>query len=277
MSFSASDYLRMFLNLLPIGRAWSRSPDSVLYNLMDANSQELNRLDRRTDDLIQERDPEESLELLDDYERDLGLPDDCVTSTQTISERRSSAYLKFIEEGGLHKQRYIDLASDFGWQISIDEFTPFWVGLGRCGDSVGAQTNIFYWRVNVYIDPVSQQVYFRCGSSQCGDALGSPLSIALMRCIFEKYKPAHTIIIWNLYGVEFSKAFSSAFNAEPHDDVGWLQGSFSQAFDSSFDVYEVETDLYGQFNKDFDTAFDVLFDSGDFATEEFGLDFIRPF
>lgn len=250
MAFSFSEYSKMFLSLFPRGRAWSREADSVLNSLADAHAEELVRIDERSADLLKERDVRKTLELLDDYERDLGLPDECTEEAGTIQMRRLVAYAKYISEGGLNKQTYIDLADDIGFEITIDEFTPCWSGIACSGDPIGDQSNIFYWQINVYVTPESW-VYFTSGASVCGDQLIYVAGTAEFLCVLNKYKPAHTIIIWNYFGPEFSAAFNNAFNAIPSDDTAWLQGAFTRAFGEAFDVY------YG--GGEFDNAFDSAF------------------
>jgi len=224
MAYSITDYLQMFLNLLPKGRAWSRSPDSILYKLMHGNAVELIRIDARLDDLKTERRGGQSDELLADHERDLGLPDDCTYDVLTLTQRRNAVHARIIDEGGLNQQSYIDFADDLGWDITITTFNPFICGLSECGDEIGDSDNIFTWLVEIDM------------STQSLDADSGPLV-----CFLNKYKPAHTHIIYELVGVEFSSAFSTAFDAIPSDSIAYNQGAFSKSYSSAFDVYLGDT------------------------------------
>lgn len=262
MAYSTTEYTKMLLDLLPNGKIWhaARQSDGVLYNLLKAFAMEMNQLDLRVDDLKIERDTRTAYQLLKEHETDLALPDDCAQGSQTITERRFHAHSKFIEDGGLHEQSYVGLADEFGWTITTDYFSPFWCGIGRCGDSIGDQDALFYARINILIDADSW-VYFTCGSSQCGDGLIKDIGTGILECIFNKYKPAHITLIWNYYGPEFTNAFSSAFSAMPSSDSSSIQlGAFYRAFGSAFDVYQLDADsLYEQFNRSFSTAFDVQY------------------
>lgn len=75
-------YARMMAALLPPGKLWRLDADSYLSKLLDGAADELGRLDERADDLLRESIPTDALELLPEYERELGLP-----STGTDDER----------------------------------------------------------------------------------------------------------------------------------------------------------------------------------------------
>jgi uncharacterized protein YmfQ (DUF2313 family) len=84
MGLTADDYRALCQNLLPSGPAWSREPDAFTTRLLDAWAQELARIDARVDALIEEADPRTTTELLPDWERNYGLPDECLTRTTTL-------------------------------------------------------------------------------------------------------------------------------------------------------------------------------------------------
>jgi uncharacterized protein YmfQ (DUF2313 family) len=239
MAYNVNSYFQMLMNLLPRGRALSRSPDSILYKLMHAFSFEFSLIDSRGDDLSVERNTLLTSELLADYERDLGLPDDCTELATTINERRRIINNKLVTDTGLNKQTYIDIAADLGYDITITEFTPCWCGIAECGDSIGDQNNIFYWQVNLYMSPETfdSWVYFTCGNSQCGDALIYVPLVGVLQCVLNIYKPAWTQMLLSYYGPGFSSGFSSGFNSILSDDPIWLEGGFSRGFSSGYDVY----------------------------------------
>ena len=253
MSYSANSYLQMLMNLLPRGRAWSRSISGVLYKLMHAFSSEIGRVDVRSDDLSVERDTRFTTELLPDHERDLGLPDSCTELATTIAERQRIVNSKLVADTGLNKQVYIDIATDLGYVVTITEFTPCWCGVAECGDSIGETDNIFYWQVNVYMSPETFEswVYFTCGSSQCGDSLIYVPLIGILQCVLNTYKPAWTQIILAYYGPGFSAGFSSGFNSILSDDPVWLEGGYSRGYSSGYDVYYGGGGFSSGFSEDF--------------------------
>ena len=213
MGYSQTDYLQLLLNLLPRGKAWSRDPSTIQYKLMEAFSYELARIDLRMAELLVERDPRYTEELITDHEDDLGLPDECTSLATALADRRVNAHAKYVAEGGLNEQIYMDFADDLGLSITIDTFTPFWSGLGASGDPCGDQTNIFYWCINV--------------TYELGDDMDF---LAAARCTFEKYKPAHTVLIWKYVGGGFNGGFSTGFDRVPFV----VDSGFSTGFDRGF-------------------------------------------
>jgi len=239
MSYSADNYLQMLMNLLPRGRAWSRSADGILYKLMHAFSAEIGRVDGRSNDLSVERSTKLAIELLPDHEKDLGLPDVCTKLATTIDERQRIANNKLTTDTGLNKQTYIDIAADLGYTITITEFTPAWCGVVECGDSIGNQDNIFYWQVNVYLSPEASEswVYATCGGAQCGDLIIYIPLMSVLQCVLNTYKPAWTKMILAYYGPGYSSGYSSGYNSILSDDPIWLEGGYSRGYSSGYDVY----------------------------------------
>ncbi len=254
MGFSSSSYLKLLQSLLPKGRAWTRSPDSILTQVLTGLSIELSRVDDQVFQLIKERDTRATSLLLTEHELDLGLPDDCLPLGVSIAERRTTANSRLISLGGLNKQYYIDLALTMGYTITIDEFTPFWCGSGGSGEPCGAQETIFYWRVN--IDTAGFPIiYFISGASESGDPLISTgIDATPLICYLEKLKPAHTIVIYQYIGPSFSTDFSVDFDSIPTSSTAYLEGAFSKAFSSDFDRRV----------------------GGGFDRDEFSIDFDRP-
>lgn len=235
---SAEQYLRLLQNLTPRGRAWNRTEGSTLTEFLQGTADEFARVDARSVVLQSERDTRTATvaELLGDIETELGLPDDWASLGATEALRQTDANNKLTLYGRLQPQFFIDFAATLGWTITIDEFTPFWMGVGVMGDPVGDQQNLFYWQVNTDVASTADED-----------------DLDLLFIFLNKYKPAHTIVQHAWSGVAFDYAFSSAFDAFPVT-TAWLQGAFAQAFDVSFD-----------------TRF-----GGAFSTDEFSFEFNRP-
>jgi len=250
MAFSIEEYTRLLLKLFPIGRAWAKNSSSTLYKVCQSLAQELHRLDLKIDELIQEQDPRKTNALLADHERDLGLPDECTEIETTLELRRKIAYAKYVMEGGLNQQTYVDFAEDLGFIITIEGFKPCWSGEARSGDEGGDQKNIFYIKININASN-AYWYYFSCGISASGDQLIHIGGTTELQCIFNKYKPAHNVLIWNYYGNAFSTAFSSDFDAVPSGDEAFVSGAFSRAFDNSFSRYIGGGEFDNAFNNDF--------------------------
>lgn len=88
-------YARMLAGLLPPGRVW-RLVDSVLSKLLAASADELGRVDARAADLLDEAIPSTAVELLPEYERELG-----IDAADTIEERQARIVARRIA-----RQRY---------------------------------------------------------------------------------------------------------------------------------------------------------------------------
>jgi uncharacterized protein YmfQ (DUF2313 family) len=206
MAFSAENYLKLLLNLLPKGRGiWTREEGGFWYNFCYAFAEELARIDSRVDDSKDELDTRKTNEMIDDWERDLGLPGNCFKDTiynSRLAHRRNIAHAKYIVEGGLNRKSYIDFLKNMGFLIGIDT-----AGLSPYEIQVNTPTFQEDW------------VYFECGQTQCGNPLIWAENADVLNCIMQKYKPAHAKIVWNFY--DLNPAFSCAFD-QSFDAVPWL-------------------------------------------------------
>ncbi len=232
---TALNYRALLQSLLPKGRAWNRDKGSVLTEFLYGQAEEFARVDGRSLDLLSERDTRISSELLVDHEKDLGLPDSCSEADETIQERRLSAHARLIALGQQSPAYFIELALAAGWTITITEFSPFWCGVGASGDECGDQTNIFHWKVTITVN--TGVIYFICGSSQSGDPLQFIPGTESLMCILNKYKPGHTVLTFDVDGIEFGIGYNSAFDSVPSGAESYLVGAFGRGFGSGFDVY----------------------------------------
>lgn len=90
MGVTAASYARMLSELLPPGRLWSLV-SSTLHNVLLASADELERIDGRAADMIEEADPSTATELLAEYERELGLDE-----AATDAERRARIVSRLV-------------------------------------------------------------------------------------------------------------------------------------------------------------------------------------
>lgn len=251
MARSATDYLRLLQSLLPRGRAWRFKSGSSFTQFLQASADELARIDARSFDLLNEADPRITDELLTDWEKEYDLPDDCFLADKSITERRQDIFSKLITVGQQYRQYFIDIAAALGYTITITEFTPFWMAIGAMGDSIGEQTNLFWWRINI-IDSGSSSGAF---NNEFGKGFNVfDLSFDNLECLFNKLKPAHTRLLFDLVGPEFNKAFDFSFDSLPSDEIGSLEGAFGRGFGQGFDVAN----------------------GGAFSKDDFGEGFNRP-
>jgi uncharacterized protein YmfQ (DUF2313 family) len=185
-----SDYQSQLFQLLPQGKAWPRYEETTLARLLLAFAGELARVDARVDALLREAYPLTTFELLTDWERVTGLPDGCISTSDSLQARRDAVMEKLARRGGQSRQFFIDLAATLGFTITITEYRPFLVGRNRMGDRLYGEDWRFAWLVT---GPSETYRYFRMGQSVMGERLRS-WGNDLLECIINRLKPAHTVV-----------------------------------------------------------------------------------
>ncbi len=189
MARTVEQYRDFVLALLPQGHAWSRDPDTELANLCEAVGEEFRRIELRVDALIEESDPRTVYELIDEWEKDWGLPGHCYVP-QTLQERRNVLVNKMVSVEDQSRQTYIDRAAQIGYTITITEYAS--------GDSVPGHAEIpaadaaYVIQVNA---PLDNQQFLHCG-----DPIGEPFSTwgnELLECDLSGIKQAHKILIFS--------------------------------------------------------------------------------
>jgi uncharacterized protein YmfQ (DUF2313 family) len=233
------DYGSAFLTLLPQGQAWPKHPGTTLDLACRGLAEYWGFVDSRAADLLErESDPRYTLELLPDWERNWGLPDPCYEAPQTIGERQLALIMRMTMLGAQSREFFINIAAQIGYTITITEYRTFVVGLDRCGDNrvygdgsnpmynewgnpildphgepvdagelsewpyygLGPPENRFYWTVHV---DAAKLVWFRVSSGQVG--VDPHLSIGVfddLECLLNRWKPAHTQIIFDYSGLQ---------------------------------------------------------------------------
>lgn len=191
MPYTADQYRAQLKALLPPGQAFPRDPGTTLDALLDAMAIELARIDARADRLTIEARPDRTNELLTDWERVAGLPDNCAGVLQsTLQGRRADLVSKLTSRGGQSREYFIAVAAALGYEVTITEFRPFRAGLSSAGDPLTNGAWVYTWRVN---GPETTINYFRAGQSRAGEPLATWGNDSL-ECRLRQLKPAHTIL-----------------------------------------------------------------------------------
>jgi uncharacterized protein YmfQ (DUF2313 family) len=132
--------------------------------------------------------------------------------------------------GGQSRQWFIDVAAALGYTITITEYLPYMCGISRVGDTrseldnpddptrymwqLGPPEIRYYWTVHVN---ALKLAYFHTGLGECGvDRLLSIGTAQDLECILDRYKPAHTDIVFDYSSVQaldFSQTFNSGYLA----------------------------------------------------------------
>ena len=198
-ALTTDDYRAALFDLLPRGAAWPRNPAGVLGRFIAGLADNFMRLHGRSLDLLlRECFPGTAVELLDDWERALGLPDPCVTGGQTVAQRQAACVARLAGGFDPTKANFIAFAAGLGFTITIDTFRPFRAGWSSAGDALCGAAHSesdwrFWWRVNA---PRYSVGHFTAGHSVAGDPLRS-WGNQLLECSLTRLKPAHTEIIFS--------------------------------------------------------------------------------
>lgn len=186
-------YARQLRQLLPPGKAFDVQRDHVFAKVLESVAEELSRIDGRAANLLDEWDPRTTLELLEDWERILGLPDSCVSEIpESIADRRFAIVNKLTTRGGQSRQFYIDLCASLGVNVTITEFVVAKVGTFRAGDRCYGSDWAYAWLVNLPLSATDHE--FRAGG-RAGDRLGGIGNLDI-ECIVQRAAPAHTIVLF---------------------------------------------------------------------------------
>ncbi len=132
---------------------------------------------------------------LTDWERVLGLPDECAGGlAQTMGERMAAAVAKVRERGGQSRSYFVGVAAALGYAITIQEHDAFTCETA-CDQPICDEDWRYAWTVRA---PETTIREFSCDSA-CTDPLAS-WGNALLECVINRLKPAHTHVIFSYGG-----------------------------------------------------------------------------
>ncbi|MDR1946588.1 MAG: DUF2313 domain-containing protein [Desulfovibrio sp.] len=214
---AAPDYFAQLVLLQPPGKALPREEDTDWGRLLRGLSLEFERVDARARKLIIESDPRTTLELLPDWERAYGLPDECLPAGDTVPERREALVTKLRDTGRQDLAYWYEVADILGWRVTIVEHRPFIVGINTCGDPLGGypgresgisperweQENAgligrlgppeirFWWHVIVHGSKIR---WFRCGESALPERIMDWDIATVLECLMRRDIEAHTLL-----------------------------------------------------------------------------------
>lgn len=189
MGSTAEDYGRVLWKLRPPGRGLVPKPGGLLEELLAGLGAEYAELEKRVADLVRESDPRETVELLEEWKREVGLPSACLQDLEVAQAWRAAVVAILRAQGGASLQLYQDLAATLGYTIEITEYHPFAAGVSSAGEALTNGPWLFTWDVHATeISPV----FFTAGSGQAGE----PLQVnhnELLSCLIAAAAPAHTL------------------------------------------------------------------------------------
>lgn len=130
-------------------------------------------------------------QLLPDWERICGITP---PAGGVYQQRLQAVLAKLAETGGLSIPYFIHLAAGVGFQITIDEPSPFRAGSSRAGQRLTGEEVIWVWRVNVR-GSATRTYRFRAGVSRAGERL-TYASEPVLETVLNDLKPAHTLVVF---------------------------------------------------------------------------------
>jgi uncharacterized protein YmfQ (DUF2313 family) len=111
--------------LLPRGAAWPRHEDAVLTRFLGAIAARQAAFHARVGDLSErESYPPLAAEMLEDWERALGLPDPCSAPLTLLEQRRAAVVARLVERLSPTPAAIEAIAAAFGVRTSVVEFRP---------------------------------------------------------------------------------------------------------------------------------------------------------
>ncbi|KHA57123.1 hypothetical protein NM74_07815 [Aeromonas hydrophila] len=127
--YTRDDYHKTLLDLMPRGRAWPRDGEDG--QLMYAWSAELERVEQRGWQLLEEWDPRTTTELFTDWEGFFELP-----GTGSEEERRQQLIAEWLEGGTLSRDDIDGLLDELGVDATVKYCREFRVGISTVGDAL---------------------------------------------------------------------------------------------------------------------------------------------
>lgn len=178
-------------NYLPGGRVFApkNDADSNLRKLLRGMAAELYKADGYIRTYQQEIVPDETVLFIDEWERAVGIPDDCFPGTGSIDTRRLHVLVKLASLGVQTEQDFIDLAALFGVTVTIEQGStqggfPMTFPILLLGPAAYFTILVRYSDVSAARFPLTYPITFGA------EAIG------IIECLFTKLKPANCDIIF---------------------------------------------------------------------------------
>lgn len=189
-----AQYIQQLVQLLPRGRALENT-SGILGAILWTIARELERLHLRIDALNDEADPRTCNETIDEWERNLGLPDDCSSSAQTFAERRQAVVAKDIACGGQAPAYFVSLAKALGYDASIEEYRAL-----KIGDTIDSSCYDDNWvhAFSVVVGDATPVRYSTIADACTDDPLAT-WGNEILECVISRAAPAHAVALFS-YG-----------------------------------------------------------------------------
>lgn len=182
-----AQYVELLKNLLPPGPAFPIDDNSSeMAFILDAIAAECVRVEAFVNLLIEESDPRSTAQMFEDWEESFGLPDECVMAFLereiTQDERRKSLVAKATGVGGQTLAYFESLAKQLGRDATVFNLRQD-----------GKPETYYWWQVSIKdnssVDNATVLMTVDDALATWGDAL--------LECIINQRKPAHTRVFFS--------------------------------------------------------------------------------
>lgn len=197
-SKSSEDHQQLLASFMPNGRPFLAKslPSTTLYKLIYGLAVECARVEGVLTDIEVNHDIRETTLLIEEWEKALGIPDDCFTNTVDLTIRRKQVISKLAAMGVQTAQDFIDLAAVFGYTIQVE----------ACADyGLFPFNNMF--PIEFWSDPMTTRFTFRIRFIDTSPACIFPFTTRfpicfsstmfnVVTCLFDKLKPENTVLTY---------------------------------------------------------------------------------
>lgn len=195
--FNKSTQARMLARHLPDGAAWENkfNPDTNIGKLLIGLASEYFRLSILIEDIADEIDINKANDLIIEWQKSVGIPDDCLPIASTIEDQRRDIILKLTNYGGIQtSQDFVDLAALFGFNAVVGNATAHGVFALRFpirffdSRKTAVHTILVDLEQNRAVFPLDFPIQFTSGVS------------GIIQCLFRQVAPANCQLLYR-YGV----------------------------------------------------------------------------
>lgn len=180
-TYTANDFAQALLGLLPRGRAWPKESTALQAQAVSCFAPTFQRLSDSASGLLVGAFPGAATQLLDEWEKTLGLPDPCAGVSPTYKARQNQVRARFANNGGQTPAFFVSYAAGLGYSVTVTQYAPFRAGQSAAGQRVGSEDWYFAWSV----------------APAAGQTL-TDIDKAVLRCELGAMKPAQSTLLFFL-------------------------------------------------------------------------------
>jgi uncharacterized protein YmfQ (DUF2313 family) len=218
MKKTPEQYRDMFLELEPLGPAWTKRVSSRWAKLWLSDGEGFSKLEGEILRLLTEANPLYADAALVDWERVMGLPDECSELGESLETRRGAVIAKLQRPGGQSIDFFLQFLEPFGDVVTVEDdiYPPFLADVslinhrlwelptGLLEDGNGNLVVDWYqgWRFVWKITRINHIArWFRAGRETAGNSLvvwasNKEGTDPDLECRINKIKPAHTYVVF---------------------------------------------------------------------------------